>query len=146
MPQRNRNRRVYGGPQGADAWVEIKFITVEELEALQDAFAEIEDAEELEAETAALESTEENAEIDELSLEEGIAQKQVSKANTLLSEYILEWNWVDVHGSELAQPLNNPDVFKKLIPPETQYLMETIATGGEDAQKKGKRLKNKSRR
>lgn len=110
MPQRTgRTVRVEGGPQGEDAYVVIKRMTVDEGSAFAKllANAQGEGAEELEA--AVREST---------------------------SQLTIDWNFVGDDGEPLPKPNGNPAVFGQLLTNELEWLFQAIM-GSTDDQKKG---------
>jgi hypothetical protein len=94
MPQRNREKIVYGGPQGDDAFVKLRMPTTEEINAFQRI------------------SAEQSGTLDEL---ESAAREHIAK-------FILEWNYVDDDGAPLPQPHNNPDVFEQILGVEFQHI------------------------
>ncbi len=107
MPQRQSNTtRVDGGPQGSDAFVEVKRLTVDEQMAFKKLFATInsKDVEEAEA----------------------LSRKA-------LADLLIDWNWVNIDGSPMAKP--SAEVIGVLYNSELQWLFEAV-TGSTLDQKK----------
>jgi hypothetical protein len=111
MPKRQSpNRRIEGGPQGADAYVVIRRLNWGEQEDL----------------SRQVESLTDSGQV-----------MQSEQARELLANVIIEWNWVgDEAGEEtLEQPKGNPDAFLPLYDDEITWLMGAI-TGQDTAEKK----------
>lgn len=109
MPQRTgRTVTVWGGPQGDDAFVIVKRMTVEEGSAFGKLFIAGEG---------------DNADEKEIAARKSVAEKT------------LDWNWVSDDGSPLPKPLEDPSVIGDLLPNELEWLFKAIA-GTTDGQKK----------
>src|SRR5512147_904763 len=108
MPKRNRDRTIQGSDlQGADSFVKVKIISVEEA---------------LDMQTAPLVISEEATDEERAKLESDHAAATERNAREKLCQYVLDWNWVDDDGVDLPKPHGNPDVFKKLTGQEIKYL------------------------
>jgi hypothetical protein len=123
MPKRNRDKLIEGSQlQGADSFVRVKIVSVEEALSMQLPPLVIpEDADDDERER--------------LEAEYNLASEL--NAREKLCQYVLDWNWVDDNDQPLAKPFNNPEVFRKLTGQEIRYLV-TAVSGSDDlrAQKK----------
>lgn len=108
MPKRQSNTtRVEGGPQGSDAYVVVKRLTLAEQNEFGKSFANV--AENVDEQTAAI--------------------------GEVLGDLLLEWNWVDNDDAPLPQPVNNPAIFSTLYNDELEWLIKAIS-GTADSQKK----------
>lgn len=113
MPQRaSREKTVYGGPQGEDAYVTIKKMTLDEGRAFMSRI------------TKAAEDETTNP---------GGGGEQA--ARTAYSEIILDWNWVDDGNKPLAKPHNNPDVLGEILGDEFGFIV-AVVNGTEEGEKK----------
>lgn len=66
----------------------------------------------------------------------GADESEVDAASRkLMSEYVLDWNWVDDVGNPLPKPHENPDVFDFLTPAEVQFIANALGGGGDDKKK-----------
>lgn len=144
MPKRQRTRTIMGGPQGDDAKLVIRKITIgeskamqAEYEALQSQTAEVEkqlaatrqqlnEAVNGEAPTIAKELKTLQAKRDDLN----------NQANSLLAPFVMEWNWVDDDDEPLPQPREGAEVLDALLTDELNFIANAIG-GGLDDQKKG---------
>ena len=144
MPKRQRTRTIMGGPQGDDAKLVIRKITIGEArdiqaehEALQSQTAEVEkqltatrqqlnEAVNGEAPTIAEELKTLLAKRDELN----------TQSIEFLAPFVLEWNWVDDDDEPLPQPKEDVGVLSSLMPDELNFIANAIG-GGLDDQKKG---------
>lgn len=109
MPKRQSNSiRVEGGPQGEDAFVIIKRMTLGEQETFGKLFV-----------TAQAQTTEEQADI-------------VRKA---IADIVTSWNWVKNDDSPFPQPYQNPSIIGELYTNELEWIVNAI-TGNTDDQKK----------
>lgn len=107
MPQRQSNTtRVEGGPQGSDAYVVVKRMTVDESMAFRKLFLSIKDKD---------------------------VEEQEALSRKSLADLLVEWNWVNGDGSPMPQP--NAEVIGVLFDTELQWLFEAV-TGATTDQKK----------
>lgn len=105
MPLRQSpEKKVEGGPQGADAFIVVKRLTVEESNSFTEKFNQLqEDAVDAEAR--------QNGELE---------------ARKSFGELVFDWNWVDNDGNPLPKPHNNPDVFGALYNEELEWITRAI--------------------
>lgn len=109
MPQRQSNtKRVEGGPQGEDAYVVMKRLTMDEQTAFGQLFTKVLDK-----------STEE----------------QTTVIQTTLSSIVLEWNWVNNDGSPFPQLREQPTIAGQLYADELDWLIKAVSNST-DGQKK----------
>lgn len=109
MPKRQSNTtRVEGGPQGSDAYVVIKRLTLDEQHEFGLLFGDVQ-----------------NKSVDE----------QTAAVGEALSQLIFEWNLVDNDDHPLPQPAHNPGIFGKLYNTELEWLINAVS-GTADDQKK----------
>lgn len=67
----------------------------------------------------------------------GAGESEIDRASReLMSEYVLDWNWVDDAGEPLPKPNANPDIFDLLTPAEIQFIAGALGGGGGDDKKK----------
>lgn len=116
MPQRTgREKKVFGGPQGDDAFVVIQRLTVDENESFVKLFTKVD------PKTA-----------DETEVE----------VRRRLANILIGWNWVDDDDSPLPNPHDNVELIGRLYNDELKYLLSLIM-GNDKDEKKGKRLTRK---
>src|SRR5262245_46717830 len=109
MPQRNRDKTVYGG-QGDDAFVKLKKPSGDEIMEFQ-----------------------------RISADETLnVQERESAARKYLAKYIVDWNWVDDNEAPLPKPCDDPDVFGKLLSDEFRFIYEAW-TGRDAAEQSRKK-------
>ncbi len=109
MPQRTgRTVTVWGGPQGEDAFVIVKRMTVEEKTAFGKLFVNVQGKD---------------------------TDEQEMAVRSAVADLVLDWNWVDDNGDPLPKPHRNVEVVGKLLEEELKWLFEAI-TGSTDGQKK----------
>jgi hypothetical protein len=109
MPQRTgRTVTVTGGPQGDDAFVVIKRMTVDESTAFAKLFANVQGA---------------------------ATEEQELAVRRAVSELVLDWNFVGDDDQPLPKPHGNAEVVGQLLNEELKWLFEAI-TGSTDGQKK----------
>lgn len=121
MPVRQRpEKKVFGGPQGEDAFVVVKRLTVEESNAFTEQFQSLE-ASATDGETRA------NNEM--------IARKAIA-------DLVLDWNLVDNDDKPLPKPYQNADVFGQLYNEELTWITKALVNQTDEqqaaAKKKGK--------
>ena len=116
MPSRQRTRQITGGPQGDDAFILVRYLTVGDSKALY-------------AEGDALRKRAEASDDPEL------VKALNEKANEMLAEFVMDWNWVDDDDKPLPKPKGKPAVFDLLLTNEIQWLTQA-AIGGLDDEKK----------
>lgn len=134
MPARKRTHRIPSPDiQGDDSWVELNLVSVAEAEELQAAYRKLQ---EIEDESDDDDDDDEASDIDRV-------KEIINDAHSLLSKYVLNWNWVDDDGEPLDAPHNNAQVIKKLLPNELQFIMRNLTTGGDALEKKGKKSKRR---
>lgn len=107
MPQRSRTKTVYGGPQGKDAFVTVKKFTVDEGRAYNT----------------------------RMEANRGNSDEQEQDAREALSEWVVEWNWVDEDNKPLPQPHKNAAVIGQLLTDELAWL-GAVVNGNEEGEKK----------
>lgn len=117
MPSRNRNRKIFGGPQGPDAFIEIIVPTVDDNRRQQAIISAYQ----------------------EMAADEG----RISEANELIEKaareyvaaHVTNWNWVDDDGAPLAIPSADQDVLGLLIREELDFIARAlngqVTEGGE---------------
>ena len=59
----------------------------------------------------------------------GLTDDVMNKANQVLAQFILEWNWVDDNDSPLPQPKDDFRVFDLLYPQEYSHVMSLFNSG-----------------
>ncbi len=118
MPSRGElTKTVFGGPQGSDAFVKVKRLTVNEMTVFLarvrgDGFTP-EQADEAEAD-----------------------------AREHLAEVVLDWNLVGDNDEPLAKPHENPEAFGLLLQDELTWVIKAVR-GTTDEEKKGTKPKTK---
>lgn len=105
MPSRqNIQRFISTEVQGDDSWVDIRSITL----------GEAEDMRRLQPSTNGHEPKPDEQEAME------------AKLYDRMSTIVVRWNWVNDTGDPLAQPLNNPAVFKELTIGEMNFISDCL--------------------
>jgi hypothetical protein len=123
MPKRVSTRRVTGGPQGDDAYVVLKRLNWDEQRALRQRLRPF--------------VPESSANGDNPLHDLDLADKGDSEMLNILSEQVLEWNWVADEAGEkpLPQPKGNPEILGQLLDNEKTFLIQA-AMGEESEEKK----------
>lgn len=101
-PSRQRTKKIEGGPQGENSWIELSMPTIKE-------------------------NRENQVQIQDLSTKDPDRANEV--ANAFFAQHVKNWNWVDDDGNDLPHP-SSPDVYELLLPDELVFL--TLALNGQD--------------
>lgn len=109
MPSRNRTRNIPGGPQGADARLEIIIPTVDENRAQQALISEYQAIAEQDPEMIPV-----------------IQEKIEVAARQYIANHVKSWNWVDDSDSPLALPSADYNVLGLLIREELDFIAKAL--------------------
>lgn len=96
--------------QGEGSYVVLSALKVREIRALRQKGKEAEKAEEAGEDT------------DDAAFEGGLK---------ILSEHVVDWNWVDDEEKDLPLPKDDPDIIDDLTNDETEFLSDLL-TGGKE--------------
>jgi hypothetical protein len=119
MPVRqSRDKKVMGGPQGEDAYIVLKRLTVDEAYQFNKQLTEW-----------ASEALAGSSEPDE----------REQEARKLYADMILDWNWVDSDDKPLPKPNGNPDVIGQLWSEELNWISLAILGQTPEQQKDAKK-------
>lgn len=99
--RQSRLKRIVGGPQGEDAFVEILLPTVGEIKALQKLVKEVTEGDQNDV--------------------------NLDTNNKYLVEHIMNWNWVDDEEVAFPTPRQDVSVLDKLTIEETLFLNQSLS-------------------
>lgn len=133
MPRRIATSRVQGGPQGDDAWVELRHLTFGEMRAPSG----FEAVARLYLEAARLEQQAKDAEgsdpmgaeslrVEARTVLERAAEARLEADQAILRRRVVAWNWCDEEGVPLPQPAECPEVLDGLTAGERRFLLGAL--------------------
>lgn len=116
---------------GEDAWIKIKAITLEEAREFQRLSHDMDKRVKPERQRLYQVFADENEKkVKDLTDNEKamavMGSDLVTEAETFFynyfAKYVLDWNWVEADGSDMAKPVNNPEIFAKLTGAEFEWI------------------------
>lgn len=109
MPSRNRTRTIKGGPQGADAVLEIIIPTVDENRQQQAIITQYQSI-----------ASEDANKVGEMQEAIEVAAREY------IAAHVKFWNWVDDDGKELTLPSADYNVLGELIREELDFIAKAL--------------------
>lgn len=106
MPKRAATKKVFGGPQGEDAFVVIKRPTVEEAYQFNKFLTRLP--------------------VNGVSLTPDEVERNEQEARERFAEIVMDWNFVDDEDNPLPKPHHNPDAIALLLSEELQWIVGAI--------------------
>ncbi len=138
MPRRVATRRVVGGPQGEDAWVELRHQTVRDIRESV-GFGPVSGlflrAAKMEAEAKQIEPLDPvraaECNLEARQLIDQAADARFAADNETLTRRLVAWNWCDETGAPLPQPADDPTALDNLTEGERRFLLDALRTLGQ---------------